>query len=38
MHNGLFNVSGATIGRAWRLQKGTTKAGGFVLNPPASAT
>ena len=33
VHNGLFNVTGATIGRAWRLQKGTNQGWGIRVEP-----
>ena len=33
VHNGLFNVSGATIGRAWRLQKGNNQGWGLRMTP-----
>ena len=33
VHNGLFNVTGATIGRAWRLQKGNNAGWGLRIEP-----
>ena len=33
MHNGLFDVTGATIGRAWRLQKGNNEGWGLRVEP-----
>ena len=33
VHNGLFDVSGGTIGRAWRLQKGNNAGWGLRVEP-----
>ena len=33
VHNGLFDVSGGAIGRAWRLQKGNNEGWGLRIEP-----
>ena len=38
VQSGLFDVSGGTIGRAWRLVRGNDTGWGFVSSPRASAT